>query len=52
MKWIAALFIGGALIIAAAELIKQHDLLLGHTIGTLGIVLLAIFTVDRLARDL
>jgi len=52
MKWIAALFTGGALIIGLAQLIKQHDLLLGHTIGTLGIVLLTIFVVDRLARDL
>ena len=52
MKWIMALFVSGAAIVAASELIKQHDLLLGHTIGTLGIVALAIFVVDRLAREL
>jgi hypothetical protein len=50
MFWLIVMLVGNAGAIAIAELVKQHDLLLGHTVGIALIFTITLLCVDQMAR--
>ena len=50
MFWLLVMLVGNAGAIGVAELVKQHDLLLGHTVGIALIFIISLLCVDQMAR--
>jgi hypothetical protein len=50
MFWLLVMLVGNAGAIGIAELVKQHDLLLGHTVGIALIFVISLLCVDQMAR--
>ena len=52
MVWLLIMLAANAGAIAIAEVVKQHDLLLGHTVGIALIFTITLLCVDQMARQM